>query len=257
MVPVLLLSAAALAWSGVSNLLLGDEGYLLRNLGLTVALLLGAHLAGWRAGELGLARAHLRRGAMVGVVAAGVVAAVVALGVVLADQVPLIGALLADERAAASSDRLLYEAVLRIPLGTALYEEVLFRGVLFAAWVRAVGRRGPGGYAAGRRAAVGYAARKRAAGRYAAGERAAMIGSSVVFGLWHVAPTAVALEVNGVAVGSPMGVLGIIGGVVVTTIAGLLFAWLRRVSGSLVAPILAHTATNVAGLLAAASVMSG
>ena len=33
MVPVLLLSAAALAWSGVSNLLLGDEGYLLRNLG--------------------------------------------------------------------------------------------------------------------------------------------------------------------------------------------------------------------------------
>ena len=195
-------------------------------------LLLGAHRAGWGAGELGLARGQLRRGAMVGLVAAGVVVVVVAIGVLLADRVPLLAGLLADERAVASSDRLLYEVVLRIPLGTALFEEVLFRGVLFAGWVRAAGER-------------------------AAGERAAMIGSSVVFGLWHVAPTAVALEVNGVAVGSAMGVLGIIGGVVVTTIAGLLFAWLRRVSGSLVAPILAHTATNVAGLLAAASVVKG
>ena len=227
MVPVLLLSVAALAWSGVSNLLLGDDGYLLRNLLLTVVLLLGAHRAGWAAGELGLARRSLWRGASVGLVTAGVVVAVVVVAVVLADRVPLIAGLLADERAAASSDRLFYEVVLRIPLGTALFEEVLFRGVLFAGW------------------------------RRAAGERAAMIGSSVVFGLWHVAPTAVALERNGVAVGSAMGVLGIIGGVVVTTIAGLLFVWLRRVSASLVAPILAHAATNVAGLLAAADLVNG
>ena len=224
MVPVLLLSGAALAWSGVSNLLLGDDGYLVRNLALTSLLLVGAWRAGWRARELGLARDRLLRGMGFGLAATGVVVAVVLIGVLLADRVPLIAGLLADQRAAERSARLLFETTLRIPLGTALFEEVLFRGVLFAAWAR-VGR-----------------------------TSAAVLGSSLVFGLWHVPPTIVALELNGVAVASAAGVLGVAGGVVVTAVAGLLFAWLRWASGSLLAPVLAHTATNVAGLLAAVAV---
>ena len=35
-----------------------------------------------------------------------------------------------------------------------------------------------------------------------------------------------------------------VGTIAVTTVAGVLFAWLRLRSGSLVAPILAHIATN-------------
>ena len=227
MVPVLLLSAAALVWSGVSNLLLGDEGYLVRNLAVTALLLVGAWRAGWQARELGLARDRLLRGLGFGLVATGVVVAVVLIGVLLAERVPLIAGLLADQRAADASERLLFETTLRIPLGTALFEEVLFRGVLFAAWAR-----------------VG-------------GTSAAVLGSSLVFGLWHVPPTMVALELNGVAVATAAGVLGVVGGVVVTAVGGVLFAWLRWASGSLLAPVLAHTATNVAGLLAAVAVSAG
>ncbi len=239
MVVALVLSLAALVWSGVSNLVLGDDGYLVRNVLLTAVLLLGAHRAGWGAEDLGLSPAHLRRGVTVGLLAAAAVVAALAGGVLLADRVPLLSSLLADERAAAASDRLLYEALLRIPFGTAVFEEVLFRGVLFAAFLRAAPDPGAAGLERG------------AVPSPRGAERTAILGTSVVFGLWHVAPTAVALEVNGVAVASAAGVLAIGSAVVVTTIAGVLFAWLRRVGGSLMAPILAHTATNVGGLLAA------
>ncbi len=234
---VLLLSVAALVWSGVSNLLLGDDGYLVRNLVLTALLLTGAYRAGWSPTQLGLGRDQVPRGVGVGLAAAGVVGAAVLLGVLLAEQVPLLAGLLADERAAEASANLLYETTLRIPLGTALFEEVLFRGVLLTAWTRAAGAR--------------------AAGARTAGARTALVGSSVVFGLWHVAPTMVALELNGIAPTSVTGILGIVAGVVVTTIAGLLFAWLRRASGSLIAPILAHIATNTFGLLAAVATTAG
>lgn len=261
MLVALVLSLAALMWSGVSNLVLGDDGYLLRNLLLTALLLLGAYRAGWGADDLGLSPAHLRRGVTVGLVAVAVIAAGLVGGVLLADRVPLVSSLLADERAVAASDRLLYEALLRIPLGTAVFEEILFRGVLFGAFLRAA----PGSGKAlpdsmdrplRRRDAAqpqpGPVLPQRVhASSPRAGERRAIVATSVVFGLWHVAPTAVALEVNAVAATSATGVLAIGAAVVVTTIAGLLFAWLRRVSGSLVAPVLAHIATNVGGLLAA------
>ena len=239
---VLLLSVAALVWSGVSNLLLGDDGYLVRNLVLTALLLTGAYRAGWSPTQLGLGRDQVPRGVGVGLAAAGVVGAAVLLGVLLAEQVPLLAGLLADERAAEASANLLYETTLRIPLGTALFEEVLFRGVLLTVWTRAAGARAAGA---------------RTAGARTAGARTALVGSSVVFGLWHVAPTMVALELNGIAPTSVTGILGIVAGVVVTTIAGLLFAWLRRASGSLIAPILAHIATNTFGLLAAVATTAG
>jgi membrane protease YdiL (CAAX protease family) len=39
-------------------------------------------------------------------------------------------------------------------------------------------------------------------------------------------------------------VLLVLGAVLVTSVAGLAFCWLRLRSGSLVAPVLAHAATN-------------
>jgi uncharacterized protein len=131
--------------------------------------------------------------------------------------------LLSDRRAVMPPGGVLYQATLRIPLGTAVFEEVAFRGVLFALLVRTMGT------------------------------ASAMAVSSVVFGLWHVPPTMVALQVNGVVVSSAAGVGAIAGAVLVTTVAGMMFCWLRERSGSLLAPILAHWATNSLGLLAAAS----
>lgn len=80
----------------------------------------------------------------------------------------------------------------------------------------------------------------------------AVVASSTVFGLWHFAPTVVGLRFNGIGVSSPEGLGTIVAGVVVTTTAGLAFIRLRRRSGSLLAPVLAHWATNALGPLAAA-----
>lgn len=217
------LAALLVGWSLVANLGLGDTGYLPRNLALTAVLLVVAMRAwGLSVQELGLARASLSRGAVWGGAAVVVVAVVLGLAVLLADHLSVVARLLADERAQLTSAELRHHVLLRIPLGTAVFEEVAFRGVLLAAWLR---RRGT---------------------------RHGVIGTSLVFGLWHVAPTMVALELNGVAVTSLTGLGAFVGAVVVTALAGVLFAGLRVASGSLLAPILAHWATNALGLLAAA-----
>lgn len=61
----------------------------------------------------------------------------------------------------------------------------------------------------------------------------AMAVGSVLFGLWHVPPIA--------GDHSPTAVFGT---VAATTAAGAGFTWLRRRSGSILAPILAHLGTN-------------
>jgi membrane protease YdiL (CAAX protease family) len=61
-----------------------------------------------------------------------------------------------------------------------------------------------------------------------------MIVGSVLFGLWHAPPI---LDDGAVVV---------VGTVLATTVAGAAFIWLRRRSGSLLAPILAHIGTNSA-----------
>lgn len=68
----------------------------------------------------------------------------------------------------------------------------------------------------------------------------ALIGpvpQALVFGLWHVRPAMI--EGDSVA-----------GTVVVTGLSGLVFAWLRGRSGSVLAPALAHLAVNVGGAVA-------
>lgn len=216
-------SAGALLVGAVTDLGLGDTGYVARNLALTGVALLAARRAGWGAEQLGLTRARLGAGLRWGAAAAGIVGAVVGTGVVVADALAPVGTLLSDQRAQLPAAALATAVLVRIPLGTALFEEVLFRGALLTA----------------------FRARCR--------PLVAEVASSVVFGLWHVAPTIVALRLNDVAPGSVAGLGAITGAVVVTAVGGLLFCRLRTVSGSLLAPILAHWATNAFGLLAAAA----
>jgi membrane protease YdiL (CAAX protease family) len=61
-----------------------------------------------------------------------------------------------------------------------------------------------------------------------------LVAGSVLFGLWHIAPIV------------DDGVWIVAGTVLATTVAGAAFIWLRRRSGSLLAPILAHVGTNSA-----------
>lgn len=223
------LSALLLAWSAVADLLIGEVAYTSRNLLLTGLLLVGwsrYRAAPWGtvSAELGLDRARLGAGLRWGSAAFLVVGAVLGAAVLLADHLAVIRMLLSDARAASFADDLWFVALVRIPLGTAVFEEVAFRGVLLAAALRVLPRW----------RAVGV--------------------NSVVFGLWHIPPTVVALELNGVATTSPEGLSSVLGAVLVTTLAGYGFSWLRLASGSLLAPILAHCATNSLALLAAVHV---
>lgn len=219
----LLLSGALLVWSGVANLVIGERAYVARNLVLVVVLLAVAWRAGLGRDDVGLAVGRMPSGLRWGVGAAAVVATVLLAAVALAEVVPGIATLLADERADAVGDGLVYATLVRIPLGTAVFEEVAFRGVLLGWLLRVVTTR-----------------------------RAVMI-SSAVFGLWHIPPATVTLMINHVAVRSAEGIAALIGAVVVTTVAGGMFSWLRLRSGSLLAPTLAHWATNSFGLLASAA----
>ncbi len=220
----LALAVGLVGWSFVGNLLLGETLYTTRNVVLLVALVWLARGAGVGWSHLGLDRADLRRGARWGGVAVLVVAVVVGVGAGLADRVPGVGVLLADERADLAGAEVAWHALWRIPVGTAAFEEVAFRAVLLGSVLTVTSP-----------------------------VRAVVI-SSVAFGLWHIAPTMVALRINDVAVVSAEGVGSIVGAVVVTALAGVGFCLLRLGSKSLLAPVLAHWATNSFGLLAAAFV---
>lgn len=179
----------------------------------------------WR--ELGFDRA--RRGAIAGGALAGGVAVAYAIGIAHPRTRPLF----LDERALAlSRRRVLEEALVQVPFGTVLLEEVGFRGVLPAV----LGRRLP--------------------------PRTAVAASAALFGLWHVLPAldmaranpALGRLASGESTRKP-GVSAetarlVAGTVLSTAAAGIFFHELRRRAG-LLAPSLLHLATNSLGYAAA------
>jgi membrane protease YdiL (CAAX protease family) len=202
----------------VGNLVLPPALYVPANLAVAAVLLGTARTSGVSWAELGLGRSSLGRGAALGAAAFLVVAIVL----VVAALVPATRPLFKDQRVAnVTGAAVAYQAVVRIPLGTVFLEEVAFRGVLLALLRRATSPR----------AAVGW--------------------SSAMFGLWHVVPTVEALGANRLAPAGP----AVAAAVVATAAAGAAFCWLRLRSGSLVAPALAHVASNSVALVVAVSVL--
>jgi CAAX protease family protein len=179
------------------------------NVAAAAALVGIARVAGVRGAELGLDPARLGRGVREGLLAATPLAAATAavLGV------PQTRRLLADEEITATSPgEAVFETLVRIPIETALAEEVAFRGVLLALGLRAR----PRGWA--------------------------VAMSSLCFGLWHVRPNRGPVARHAGANGAPASTIG---EVVVTGVAGAGLAWLRLRSESLAAPIVAHAAVNM------------
>jgi membrane protease YdiL (CAAX protease family) len=177
---------------------------------------------GWT--ELGLGRDHWRAGAGYALAAVVVVMTVIAIGAAL----PWTRPMFMNNNYATVSGALIASMII-IPLQTVIPEEVAFRGVLHGALDRAWGWRGV--------AAAG----------------------SLLFGLWHIA-TSLGLTSSNVGFTRIFGggLLGTIAGVVLavaaTAVAGFVFTWLRRRSGSLIAPIALHWSLNGLGALAAALV---
>jgi len=182
------------------------------NLGAAVALAGLARVSGVRPSELGLSRADVGRGTRVGLVAAVPVAAASAVAVAI----PRTRRLLTDEKITGTSPpEAVFETLVRIPLETALAEEVIFRGVLLALGLRSR----PRGWA--------------------------VVTSSMLFGLWHVVPTLGALARSANVRPDARATSSTAAVVATTALAGAGFAWLRLRAHSVVAPSLAHAALNM------------
>ena len=208
------------AWNNVvvDRLPGGPGAYVVANVAATGALLAAARAAGLSWDDLGLARQRLRAGLGGG----GACSAGVAGGYAVALAVPGLRPLLTDARVAGLDGSAIASQVLvRIPLGTVLWEEVAFRGVLLAALTRL------------------------------ASVRTATAVSAAVFGIWHIRPTLGALAANDLADGPVLRAGAVVLACLATAAAGALFTWLRLRSGSLLAPALLHLATNSLGVLAA------
>lgn len=205
---VAVLAAGLLAYSVVS---LPAAWYVPGNLLAAGGLWLTVRRAGLTAEELGVDRDRAGAGLRLGLGVASVAVLAIAVGTA----VPATRPLFDDARVGDIGwGLLLYRTIVRIPLGTVLLEELAFRGALFAAWRR---WRGP---------------------------LPAAIGSSLVFGLWHIRPALDLLDANDLAAGGGERTLAVIGAVVATAIAGFVFCMLRTQSQSLVAPLVVHAAVN-------------
>jgi len=210
-VAVLVLFSAVRA----AGLLEGPLRYIWVQMGLLVIVLA---LVAWTAGamwaDLGLDRTDVGAGLRYGAGAVGIVLLVL----VLAAVIPSTNGYLHDSRAQISGGRLLYELGVSIVLLTAIPEEFAFRGVLLGSALRLWGP-----------------------------WRASVI-TSLLFGLWHIEPTLGTMRDNHATAGLSASIGGqvlvVLGAIAVTFVAGLLFCWLRLRSKSLIAPVMAHAATN-------------
>ena len=187
-------------------------------LGVAVAI---ARNAGAGATDLGYRKDRIKRGLVVG----GIVMGVIAVGILIGVAMPFTRDFFRDDRVIEqSTEAVLFDALIRIPIATAFYEETLFRGVLFGMFAR----------------------------RWA--PLWAGLATSLLFGLWHILPTLDTLLTNpaGENIDSVQEIaLALTGTVVGLTLAGFVFLWLRLRSNSTVAPVMAHIATNSFALLAA------
>jgi membrane protease YdiL (CAAX protease family) len=108
-----------------------------------------------------------------------------------------------------------FRLLVRFPLGTALFEEVWFRGILPAA-LRQHGAKHP------------------------------ELVSTAAFTAWHLIPTAAAVRTNagGRSMSDNQKTLLVVGGSLAAGVGGLGFAAMRKASSSLAAPWVAHATFN-------------
>ena len=192
---------------------------------VAISLVGFAFRRGYTAASLGLSRATVGAGVRLG----AIISAVIVVSVVVLAVAPFGRGFLDDERFTDMSGwSAVYELAIRIPIVTALSEELMFRSVLLIVLLGLLSKTW------------------------------AVVWCSACFGAWHILTTVGDLADN--ATTDSLDVLGQIGAVLgvvaATAIAGVVFAWARLRSSSIVAPWLIHTtlngATFAAGLIVAA-----
>ena len=210
------IGAVAVTANGMTNGLLPQKFHVPIGLLASAATSYTAFRADVGAREQGLALRALPRGILYGIAASIPIAATLIVGARSKHSRPMY----AEERiTAVSGRRAAYEMLIRIPLGTALSEEVIFRGSLLGLLLR----------------------------HHPTPIAAAL--DSFLFGLWHVTPTLSRMPTHGLTKESTMAFRSawLAGTVGSTFVSGLALSWLRLRSGSVVAPWMAHTTANCAG----------
>lgn len=217
--PLLVVILALILVNVVNNRLAPQSHYFLWAIAGSVLFLAIGLLDGNSLQDMGLGFTYLLPGLIWAAISIGVVTAVYVIGSVFKKTRRAFH----DERIRElSAGRLVFQALIEVPFGTVLFEEIAFRAVLFSMLARRFG------------------------------VVTAIVISAFLFGIWHVLPSVGTHEQNP-ALGSVVGqgrrgnILAILASVLTTTIAGAVFTLMRIVSGSVIAPMGLHWATNGLG----------
>ncbi len=209
----------------ISNEVLDELWHIPFQLGILGIALFIARAAGTTWTAMGMRNDRLRSGARVG----GTIVAVVTLALLIGVAVPQTRELFRDEEIAdASVAWVLFHALVRIPIATALYEEVLFRGIVFGMLM--------------------HRHRPLVAG----------VLTSVLFGFWHILPTLDTINTSpvGTMFSGPAWLAVVVAGSVLgTAAAGIGFLLVRLYANSTLAAVLVHIGTNSLGLLLSLAVI--
>lgn len=205
-------AVALLAAANLLNNVVAPGFYLLwTSLGV-IGLALLARADGLSPRQWGLGRVSRRAG-----VAALALAALTVTGLVVGTHLPGVSSAFIDDRVSGTSaGRIAFDALVRAPFGTALFEETAFRGVLLAMLARRFG------------------------------SVWAVTGSSLAFGAWHVVPALGVVAGNAAvdaALGSHPG-WAAAAGVIASALAGGFLCLLRIRYDHLIVPITAHATAN-------------
>ena len=217
--PVAVVLVTLVVLNIVNNRVAPQTHYLLWAFGGSVLLLAIGLLDGNTWTDMGLGWAYLVPGLLWAAACIGAITAVYLIG----SAFKRTRTAFHDERMSElTGGRMMFQALIEVPFGTVLLEEIAFRAVLFSMLVRRVGLVW------------------------------GIVISALLFGLWHILPSIGTHEQNP-ALGSVVGegrrgnILAVALSVLTTAVAGVLFNGLRLLSGSVLAPMGFHWATNGLG----------
>lgn len=195
--------------------------HLLLNIGISALAIIVGLAFGMDWTNMGLSVTHILPGLFVAIIAS----VIITVATLLIAAIPFLRHYFLGENLSNASGKLVaFEATIRIPLGTALVEEVLFRGVLLGILLMHHST------------------------------LVSLVIAAIIFGLWHIFPTINSIEDNAAIAKAMQHKKGrqygsVIGVIIITATAGLIFGWLRIIAGSILAPWLVHWSINASGVL--------
>ncbi len=215
----ILLVICILAYGIILAKFIPPKYHFISNLLAASTALYWALLSGFTPDDLGIGFGFILSGVLVAIGASVIILS----AAYVVTFIPFIKRILLNHNSILQSKptKIAYETTVRIPLSTALSEEILFRGVLLGVFLSI----------------------------YPTIE--AVIITSIVFGFWHIFPALNTMNENYYKKNTSRSkkILSVLANIATTTIAGIFFSWLRILSNSILAPWLVHWTINSSSVL--------